>query len=334
MTWVRLDDAILDNHKIAAVGPIGFALHVAAITHCARNLTDGFLHYSRARTLLAPQWTEGDDDGIHGPKIQSIAIVSGMSGMDGMEAIEHTISTLCWIGLWEEIPHGYLIHDYLDYNPSKEAVLAERAKKSAAGKVGGERSATARRTTRGTAQPEAGASAAAAPSAQAPAQAAPEAESKPVPVPQEQNPPVLTTFGHPPKGRAIRLPSDWEPSDDLKAWAAKEHPQVNVVAVTDEFRNYWHARSERATKQGLHGWDLTWKNRIAEVAGKTPTKPLTSTNGHGPTPKSRNQLAAEEAARRLGLDPAAADPWAHARPPDPPQQAVIVVPATPRSEEK
>ena len=42
--WARLDDAILDNpEEIIAAGPLGFALHVAAITWCARNLTDGFI---------------------------------------------------------------------------------------------------------------------------------------------------------------------------------------------------------------------------------------------------------------------------------------------------
>ena len=30
--WARLDDAILDNPKIIAAGPLGFALHVVAIT--------------------------------------------------------------------------------------------------------------------------------------------------------------------------------------------------------------------------------------------------------------------------------------------------------------
>ena len=29
-------------------------------------------------------------------------------------------------GLWEEVPGGYRVHDYLDYNPSRDKVLAER----------------------------------------------------------------------------------------------------------------------------------------------------------------------------------------------------------------
>ncbi len=47
-------------------------------------------------------------------------------------------------GLWEFHPAGYVIHDYLDYNPSKAQVLAERAAKQAAGRAGGQASAQAR----------------------------------------------------------------------------------------------------------------------------------------------------------------------------------------------
>lgn len=52
MTWAKLDDAILDNEKIAKAGLVGFAFHVAAITWCARNLTDGFVPSQRVACLL------------------------------------------------------------------------------------------------------------------------------------------------------------------------------------------------------------------------------------------------------------------------------------------
>jgi len=42
--------------------------------------------------------------------------------------VEHAelVDLLIDVGLWEETDGGYLIHDYLDYNPSKAEVLAER----------------------------------------------------------------------------------------------------------------------------------------------------------------------------------------------------------------
>ena len=52
MTWAKLDDAILDNPKIAKAGVIGFAMYVAGITWSARNLSDGFIPSAAVRRLL------------------------------------------------------------------------------------------------------------------------------------------------------------------------------------------------------------------------------------------------------------------------------------------
>lgn len=124
MSWARFDDEMLDNPKIVAAGPIGFALHAAAILHCSRNLTDGFVPYPVARRLLATTWTEdGPEDRI---QVWSLAMVSGMVGDDGAPVIEHVIELLCDLDLWEVVPHGYEVHDYLVYNPTREKVLADR----------------------------------------------------------------------------------------------------------------------------------------------------------------------------------------------------------------
>lgn len=151
MSWVKLDDGILGNPKITRVGPIGFALHVAAIVYCARNLTDGFVPYGQARHLLGVQWTEDTDSGI---RIQSLAMTSGMAGSDGLEVVEHMIKLLCTVGLWERVEHGYMVHDYLVYNPSREQVLAEREANREQRSNAGKRSAQVRRERFGTAQPK------------------------------------------------------------------------------------------------------------------------------------------------------------------------------------
>src|SRR5258708_7101834 len=116
MTWIRLDDAMLDNPKIALVGPIGFALHVAGIVYCARNLTDGFIPYGHARRLLGVTWTEDLPDSTNErgeARVWTLAMVSGMSGEDGPAVIERMIASLQEVHLWEEAPRGYQVHDYL-----------------------------------------------------------------------------------------------------------------------------------------------------------------------------------------------------------------------------
>jgi hypothetical protein len=121
MTWVKLDDAILDNPKIARAGVYGFAMHVAAITWCGRNLTDGHIPYSRVTALLALQYVNIDCS-------NPLALPGGGSGLSGEEGLDPYVvaAHLVSIGLWHETPDGYEIHDYLEYNPPKAKVLADR----------------------------------------------------------------------------------------------------------------------------------------------------------------------------------------------------------------
>lgn len=119
MAWVRLDDGFPDHPKIDAAGGDAAWLHVCGIAYCARNLTDGFVAFGRVPKL-------SDRKG-------SLKLAT----------------QLVEVGLWEETEGGYLIHDYLDYNPTKEEVLADRAdkheQKAKAGRMGGVASGVARR---------------------------------------------------------------------------------------------------------------------------------------------------------------------------------------------
>lgn len=47
MGWIRVSDDFYDNDKFSEVGPLGVALHFAAMGFCNRNLTDGFFKRTR-----------------------------------------------------------------------------------------------------------------------------------------------------------------------------------------------------------------------------------------------------------------------------------------------
>ena len=111
--WARLDDAILDNPKIIAAGPLGFALHVAAITWCARNLTDGFIPKRRVTQLL-------DLGSLRVSETTPGCVRHGLSTTDIAE-------DLVRIGLWHDHGVSWELHDYLVYNPGRAEVLADRA---------------------------------------------------------------------------------------------------------------------------------------------------------------------------------------------------------------
>lgn len=127
MTWVRLDDHFDENKKLAAVGPLGIALWTVGLAYCNRNLTDGVIPWSVARRLLAWDFLgAAEEDGMR--RRYSIAMTSGMVG-DNVDS-DFVIELLVAAGLWEELDNGagYYVHDYDEYQPSKEEVLAEREK--------------------------------------------------------------------------------------------------------------------------------------------------------------------------------------------------------------
>lgn len=121
MTWAKIDDAILDNPKIAKAGVYGFAMHVAAITWCARNLTDGHIPYARVTALLTltKVWINTENP-MALPEGRDSH--SGNTGLDPYVVANHLVS----VGLWHATDSGYEVHDYLKYNPSRAQVLAER----------------------------------------------------------------------------------------------------------------------------------------------------------------------------------------------------------------
>ena len=104
MPWIRLDDNFDEHPKMIQVGPVGMALFVAGLAYCNRNLTDGFIPERRLRALL--QW---DDESL-ARRSTPVQIAN----------------RLVSAGLWERVEGGYKVHDYLDYQPSRASVRAER----------------------------------------------------------------------------------------------------------------------------------------------------------------------------------------------------------------
>jgi hypothetical protein len=156
MVWLRFDDAIFDNTKLAAAGPIGRLIHFACIVYSGRNETDGFVPYGVIRRLIETVWEEVDD----GARTVMTASLVRDDVRDGAVLVERTIDNLVALELLEVREGGYIVHDYLKYNPSHAQLHTARLQKQASGKAGG----TA------TAQARGGAGA--------------QAESKPVPVPR------------------------------------------------------------------------------------------------------------------------------------------------------
>lgn len=92
MPWFRLDDSFHSHPKVIAAGNEAVGLYVRCGTYAADHTTDGFV--SKSIVLLY-----------------------------GSEALA---ARLVDAGLWHRTRGGWNMHDYLDYNPSREAVEKER----------------------------------------------------------------------------------------------------------------------------------------------------------------------------------------------------------------
>ncbi len=92
MPWVRFDDMMPDHPKIAALSDAAFRAHVTAICYSARNLTDGFIPAKKGKEFAGRP-----------------------------RAIQELVPAL-----WVAVEGGYMVHDYLKYQPTREQVLSER----------------------------------------------------------------------------------------------------------------------------------------------------------------------------------------------------------------
>lgn len=140
MPWVRFDDQYPIHRKVAGLSDTAFRLHSAAIFWCSRNGTDGFVPEEDLDQVCAQ---------VRAPaKFASECVRRGTW---------HDAAYAC---ASEDCPgpregNGWVIHDYLEYQPTKdEAETAKREsqeKKSSGGKLGNHRRW---HTARGITDPE------------------------------------------------------------------------------------------------------------------------------------------------------------------------------------
>ena len=105
MPWVKISDDFTDSPKLAAIEatsrPFAIELYIAALCYCGRVLTDGFVPRGQIGRLVDFEASDVDPYAI--------------------------AAELVAAGLWETAETGYTIHDYLEYQPSREQVEAKRA---------------------------------------------------------------------------------------------------------------------------------------------------------------------------------------------------------------
>jgi hypothetical protein len=107
VVWLKIDDQQLMNAKYRGAGLYARAVYEASLRWCASQENDGRIPAHMFNVLVALAEIPGDE--AH-PAMQR----------------------LVGLGLWDEAgeddPPGWLIHDWLVYQPSRAELLAKRAR--------------------------------------------------------------------------------------------------------------------------------------------------------------------------------------------------------------
>lgn len=91
-----MDDSLCNDPAVIRAGTAAFGLYARCGDYVAQQLLDGFVPSEVATQWGTPEW----------------------------------VSKLAAVGLWEKAPGGWRMPRYLDDNPSREKVLADRAAKA------------------------------------------------------------------------------------------------------------------------------------------------------------------------------------------------------------
>lgn len=96
MPWVRLDDRFPSHRKVALLSDRAFRLYVSALCWCSENLTEGAISE------------------------RELPFVARLRG------VKKAAEELEAAGLWDPTADGWMVHDYLEYNPDRARVQADR----------------------------------------------------------------------------------------------------------------------------------------------------------------------------------------------------------------
>lgn len=134
MVWVKVDDKLHENDKLAEMSDVAFRLWVVALSWSNDKLTDGHIPAARPLRLIT----------MRQPKNVVSALVHAQLWHLAARPCKACIEQRTEKGLGDPPSGGYLIHDYFRYQPSKTEVEREREARTRAGRIGGARSAEAR----------------------------------------------------------------------------------------------------------------------------------------------------------------------------------------------
>lgn len=106
MAYIVIESSVRTHRKMLAAGPAACWLWACGLGYCQEGLTDGLIPASALSFL-----------GVKSPQKLAVKLVS--------------------VGLWDDEPNGWRVHDYHEHNKSAEAIRGTMRRRADAGKEGG-----------------------------------------------------------------------------------------------------------------------------------------------------------------------------------------------------
>lgn len=298
MPWFKVDDGLHKSRKrirlgrsIEGMAALGLWTHLGS--WCADELTEGFV---------------SDDD------IEYLAPNIGQELAKRLEAV----------GMFERVTRygveGWYFHDWDDFQPSKEQVLADRAANAERQKRFRDKARAAREQAgQGVVQPVSNVASNGVTNASVtPVVTVPPTRpdpTRPIKEVQEQSEASLPPRDAKPKPakRGTRIDPDFKVTPEMVTWAAKKCPHVDGRRETEKFVNHWLGE---ATQSALKlDWIAAWRKWMLIATERAPASRASPSNrvevnGMQLKPKTaelladRDRWAAEDA--RIAAEQAAA----------------------------
>lgn len=222
MTWAKFEDRFPWNRKVRGLTDSAFRLHVSAICWSCEHLTDGKV--------------ETDD----------LPLVSDV------RRPERALTELVRRGLWDVIEVGWSIHDFLEFNESREVILARR-------EADAERKRRGRENRKGSGSPPG-----------VPSDVQPDSPMDSGRTEPNRTEPTKTVGA---RKRATPPPDVFPITPAMRQWGAAHAPLVaDPEAETRQFLDHHRAKGS-TMKDWTAAW-RTWMGNAQKFASQRPGRQL------------------------------------------------------------
>lgn len=264
MPWVRFDDTFSVHRKVEGLSDAAFRLHISAVFWCARNLTDGFVPEEDLELVTARVRTPGPfaaelvRRGLWHP-VETVTRNGDSDVTRNAHVEDYKIdcdSTDCPA---PEGP-GWVIHDYLEFQPSKDKVREDQSKNADRQRRYRERQAAKKQVSTGTNEARNGVT-------NASHDASHDRDRNGV-TNDEQTPPRPDPTRDSPNGEsdadrlrfdnAVRIPQPFPLTEEMKQWVRDNTPSIDAWKEHQKFGDHFLAAADKTGRK--KDWLATWRN--------------------------------------------------------------------------